>query len=328
MNHRFLLAISLTAAAVFFAGCSSTKGVKGGLMAGGPGGPGGAQRPDKSADSELTAMIDEVAPKFTLESYTDPETGLTVSYELFLPEGYDGTTEYPMVVFIADASTAGADPEVSLTQGWGGLIWATDEFQQENPAIVLIPTYPEVILDDNTGEFVTTPYVDLTPRLIKSVAETYHADQNRIYGTGQSMGCMTTLIASGTNPDLYAAELFVDGQWDYSVLPGLKDQTFLYIAASDDTKAAEGQKELMKLFDQEGVPYSFATGWDAQSDDQAITDNLDALLSEGNERNFIQWKEGTVRQGVSASINNAHMAAFDYAYKFSAIRSWLFAQSK
>lgn len=297
MNHRFLLAVSLTAA-VFFASCSSTKGVKGGLMAGGPG---GAQRPDKSADSELTAMIDEVAPKFTLESYADPETGLTVSYELFLPEGYDGTTEYPMVVFIADASTAGAEPEVSLTQGWGGLIWATDEFQQENPAIVLVPTYPEVILDDNTGKYVTTPYVDLTPRLIKSVAETYHADTRRIYGTGQSMGCMTTLIASGTNPDLYAAELFVDGQWDYSVLPGLKDQTFLYIAASD---------------------------WDAQSDDEAVTDNLKALLSEGNERNFIQWKEGTVQQGVSQSINNAHMAAFDYAYKFSSIRSWLFAQSK
>ncbi|MDD6691750.1 MAG: hypothetical protein PUE63_07925 [Lachnospiraceae bacterium] len=46
---------------------------------------------------------------------------------------------------------------------------------------------------------------------------------------------------------------------------------------------------------------------------------------------YVTWAEGTVlpedadASGMGAS---EHMAAFDYAYKFSAIRDWLFAQSK
>ena len=45
----------------------------------------------------------EAEAKFTQHEYTDPETGLTIPYNLFLPEGYDGETEYPLVIYIADA---------------------------------------------------------------------------------------------------------------------------------------------------------------------------------------------------------------------------------
>ena len=46
------------------------------------------------------------------------------------------------------------------------------------------------------------------------MSEEYAVDTDRIYGTGQSMGCMTTLILASEFPDLYAACMFVDGQWD------------------------------------------------------------------------------------------------------------------
>lgn len=99
-----------------------------------------------------------------------------------------------------------------------------------------VPTYPETILDDHNG-YTTTEYVELTKRLIDSVAGTYAVDSGRIYGTGQSMGCMTTLILASEYPDLYAACMFVDGQWDASKLKGLEGQTFVYFAAEDDERS-------------------------------------------------------------------------------------------
>lgn len=36
------------------------------------------------------------------------------------------------------------------------------------------------------------------------------------------MGCMTTLILASEYPDLYAAYMFVDGQWDISMWQGFK----------------------------------------------------------------------------------------------------------
>ena len=63
------------------------------------------------------------------------------------------------------------------------------------------------------------------------------------------MGCMTTLILASEYPDLYAACMFVDGQWDISTLTGLENQTFVYFAAEDDTNAWNGAQEVMAMDD-------------------------------------------------------------------------------
>ena len=77
--------------------------------------------------------MSDIAPKFTQETYTDPDTGLSVTYNLFLPEGYDASQSYPMVVFIADSSCAGSDAERSLTQGLGALVWASESLTTTAP---------------------------------------------------------------------------------------------------------------------------------------------------------------------------------------------------
>lgn len=59
---------------------------------GGQGGPGGRQGGggvDKSSDETLQTMIAEVAPKFQLLTFTDPETGTELQYQLYIPENYD-----------------------------------------------------------------------------------------------------------------------------------------------------------------------------------------------------------------------------------------------
>ena len=120
---------------------------------------------------DTDALIATYPQKFTQETYADASTGLSVTYNLFLPEGYDKSASYPMVVFIADSSCAKGNATQSLTQGLGALVWATDEWQAANPTIVCVPTYPETILDDHNG-YSTTEYVELTKRLKRAARET------------------------------------------------------------------------------------------------------------------------------------------------------------
>ena len=117
---------------------------------GGNGGPGGGQGgTDKSSDAELQSMIAEVAPKFQLLTYEDAETGASLQYQLYIPENYDASQSYPMIQFIPDSSAVGRGTDYVLTQGWGGLIWATDEEQAKHPAFVVVPVFTETVVDDN-----------------------------------------------------------------------------------------------------------------------------------------------------------------------------------
>ena len=53
------------------------------------------------------ALIAAYADKFEQKTYTDSESGLSITYNVYLPEGYDASVSYPMVVFIGDSSCTG-----------------------------------------------------------------------------------------------------------------------------------------------------------------------------------------------------------------------------
>ena len=245
-------------------------------------------------------LVETYTDLFDQLTYTDEETGLSITYNLYLPEGYDENAEYPMVVFIGDSTTAGTDAEYSLTQGLGGLVWATSEWQSVYPTIVAVPTYPETILDDHNG-YSTTEYVELTKRFIDYMSDEYAVDTDRIYGTGQSMGCMTTLILASEYPDLYAACMFVDGQWDTELLSNLEGQTFVYFAAEDDTSAWTGAQDLMARYDADGVTYTYAQWNGTWSADELSAAASELFSGEATGAYFISWKTGTIDAGTGNS---------------------------
>jgi len=284
----------------------------------------GAAAAGTNATFDEEAFVSAYADAFEQKTYTDAQTGKSITYNVFLPKNYDASKSYPTVVFIADSSCAGSDATRSLTQGLGALVWASDEWQAENECIVLVPTYPETILDDHSG-YTTTDYVEMTKRFIDAMASEYAIDTNRIYGTGQSMGCMTTLILASEYPDLYAACMFVDGQWDVSTLSGLESQKFVYFAAEDDNSAYKGMQEVMAMFDADNVAYTYQQ-WDATWNADELTSAAQSLFSSGSNANFVSWKTGTIPGSGSGA--GVHMASFDYAYNCKSAMEWLFQQSK
>ncbi len=160
----------------------------------------------------LSDILSEVESKYTQETFKDSDTGLSIKYNIYLPDNYDSSKEYPLLVFIADSSLVGRGTTASLEQGYGGVIWATNDEQSKHESIIVVPTYNEIIIDDNNG-YSKSEYLETTKNLIDYISTQYSIDTNRIYGTGQSMGGMAILYLSSKYPDLFAAELFVSCQW-------------------------------------------------------------------------------------------------------------------
>ena len=144
-----------------------------GMEDGGLGGGRGGNMAQSEPDEALEAMLAEVQDAYQLLTFTDPQTGFEMQYELFAPENYDADIRYPMVMFIPDSRAAGREPAFSLLIGWGGVVWATKEEQAKHPCFVLIPIFTETVVNDN---FETSDQIDTAVRLIESLEKTYPID--------------------------------------------------------------------------------------------------------------------------------------------------------
>ena len=284
---------------------------------------GGMERPKPSP--ELQALIDVTVPKFT-QSFFVREKGDTLQYNLFVPDNLITGQKYPLVLFMADASTPGPDPLIPLTQGYGGLVWASPEFQKEHPCFVLVPQYSYITVDN---EWQTMPEVDQTIELLNYITESYPVDTNRLYTTGQSMGCMMSLYFNIKYPDLFAASLFVSGQWDVSKMKDFKDKKFIYITAQGDATSTGGADELKALLKKENSTFAEAI-WSARLPETEQDSLASALLSKGDERNFITFEGNTVLPENITGPHGAmvHMASFNFAYKLKPVTEWLLDQTK
>lgn len=279
---------------------------------------------DKSYDRQLLTMREEIAPKFQTFEFVDETTGVRLKYNLFIPKNLDPNKKYPLVMFIADASTAGKGTKAPLMQGYGGIIWATEESQRKNPAFVFVPAYDSKAVNDN---WETTEQVKITPNLVREIAQKYPIDNRRIYTTGQSMGGMISFYLNSIEPDLFTASMFVGSQWDISVLKPLTKAKFIYTVSAADPKASKGMAEVISLMKDNGVAYE-ETQFSAKLSQSEQNDKVLAMLKKGKAVNFIQFTPNTVVPKGVFHNGAEHMYSFDYAYLLAPAREWLFEQRK
>ncbi|MDG6895307.1 alpha/beta hydrolase-fold protein [Volucribacter amazonae] len=283
---------------------------------------------DKSYDQQLLTLREQIAPRFQQLSFKDEKTGRTMEYNLYIPKNYDPNQQYPLVMFMADASTVGKGVKAPLMQGYGGIIWATDEVQDKQPTFVLVPAYagPQAAVND---DWQTSDEVATTLDLLENVVSRYNIDRNRLYTTGQSMGGMMSFYFNATHPDLFAASLFVGSQWDVNVLKPLAKEKFFYIVSAGDPKASKGMAELGQLFHQLGVKYG-EIEFSAKLPEAEQNAKVQQLIAEGYPINFVQFTAGSVLP-ENIEVNSKagdHMYSFDYAYLLPAVRDWLLSQKK
>lgn len=278
---------------------------------------------DKSHDSELLAQREGLANKFATFDYVD-KNGVKIAYNLYILQNLDPNKQYPLVMFIADASTSGRGTQAPLMQGWGGIIWATDESQAKNPAFVLVPAYDKGAIND---QWQTSEQVKVTANLVREVMAKYPIDNKRVYTTGQSMGGMISFYLNSIEPDLFTASMFVGSQWDIKVLQPLTKAKFIYTVSAADPKASVGMQEVIGLMKQSNVPIA-ETEFSALLPQSEQNRQVADMLKQGKSANFIRFTPNTVVPKDTTSKGGEHMYSFDYAYKLEPARAWLFGQSK
>jgi predicted peptidase len=152
--------------------------------------------------------------------------GLTLPYRLLLPENYDSTKKYPLVLFLHGAGERGTDNEKQLVHG--AKLFLSEVNRKNFPAIVVAPQCPEndywanVTIDRTTSPFTLafdyskreTKALAAAIELIKQLAIQEGVSKNRIYVTGLSMGGMGTFEAVHRYPKLFASAAPICGGGD------------------------------------------------------------------------------------------------------------------
>lgn len=267
-----------------------------------------------------SSTIHLVVKDFVQYEYTDPETGYTIPYNLYLPENYDESQTYPLMFFVGDSSVNSDVVTDPLTQGNGGTIWASAEEQAKHEAIVLVPQYTTELV--NTIGMLTeddhqwTEGLTLVSNLLFDVIETYSVDENRIYGTGQSQGTMANIAIADRYPELFAAQYLVAGQWDVEEMSVLKDSKLWITVSEGDTKAYPGMNEAVANWESLGTTVSTSEMWDSTS----TAEEFDVLVAD------MAAQEAPINYTVFE--NGSHMYTWTVAFNIEGIRDWIFAQSR
>lgn len=205
---------------------------------------------DEGTRMKSTASKILIADDFRQLSYKDDETGVTLRYNLFIPRDYDSSKRYPLVLFMHDASGANQNDRYTLLQGNGAVVWASPESQSAHPAFVLAPQYDEIVVDD---DFTATASAGATIGLLHHVEKEYSVDKDRVYTTGQSMGCMMSYLLLSTHPDEFAAGLLVAGQWDPKVIAPMAEKPLWLVSSTGDAKSSAGAETALRLWGDAGA---------------------------------------------------------------------------
>jgi dienelactone hydrolase len=146
----------------------------------------------------------EIAAKFThfcLETDT-----LQVKARLFIPENYDSSKLYPVVVGLHGLGQVGTDNKKQILYKYPSTIWGYPDIQAEHPCFIFAPQSPSGSIAWRNFEY--NQGVDY---LLDSLIQTFSVDTNRVYVTGLSLGGFGTWNFIARAPDTYAAAIPVSG---------------------------------------------------------------------------------------------------------------------
>ena len=63
----------------------------------------------ENSNADVDGILKNVEDKFEQTTFNDTKTGLEIPYSIYLPDSYDKSKNYPLVIFIADSSLVGQD---------------------------------------------------------------------------------------------------------------------------------------------------------------------------------------------------------------------------
>lgn len=283
----------------------------------------GTKLPALATAVSTSQVINLVVDEFRQLSYTDPKTGATLKYNLFVPKSYSASKKYPLVLFMHDATVTGTDTVAAIAQGLGAVSWASPAAQAKQEAIVVAPLYSSQPVTDS---FTTSNALDTTVDLVKKLSTQYSVDTSRLYSTGQSGGAMLSMAIGIKYPDLFAAMWIVAGQWAPSKVAPLATQKLWITVAAGDAKAYPYENKIVPILQKDGATVSRST-WNGKAGVATLDAEARAMAAARSSVNYTVFTKGTV-EPAGASVNNLneHLCTWRVAYTIDAIRDWVYQQ--
>ena len=275
--------------------------------------------PPKTELTAQEAVYAENARKF--RQYSFAYDGHTLAYNLYIPEKAE--KPLPLVVFMHDMGSISSEPDYTLRQGIGALVWADEKEQAERPCFVLAPQYSEKSAHD---DYTVGWAAEGTVALIRHICENYAVDSRRIYGTGQSMGTMMLCELLITHPRFFAGCFLTAGQWDPERMAAIKDEHVWIMVSEHDGRAFPIMGACMEAVEKAGG--KVARGHvDAKADEATRAQFAREVLKQNAHIQFT-WLEGDSVLLPDTPVFPAahHMCTWKWAYLFAPIRAWLFEQ--
>jgi predicted peptidase len=254
--------------------------------------------------------IQPLVNKFLKITFADPVTGVNMGYRLFVPENYDPTRSYPLVMFLHGAGQVGNDNEIQIAND-EATVWAKPEEQSTHPSFVLAPQsnmdpsadkafnrygnigWTSLMLYGLEKPFEPQDQLATAYDILQKVKSEYNIDQKRIYLTGLSMGGFGTFSLAIAHPDEFAALVPICGGGDPAKLASISKIPIWIFHAQEDPV----------------IPVHMSQ------------DSVKALEDAGGAPKYTEYPAGTY------FFPSAHYSWVP-AYANTEMRDWLFQQSK
>lgn len=186
--------------------------------------------------------------------FTNDDT--TLPYRLVLPESYDASKSYPLIMFFHGAGERGNN---NSSQLFHCVQYLADNLPE---CIIVAPQCPV------NNQWVDTPWAngsystDTVPEsnemkavmeLLEKLEEEYSVDSDRIYAAGLSMGGFATWNAMMLHNDVFAAGVAICGGADPSKAEILVDTPmFVFHGDSDSAVPVSGSREMVQAIKDAG----------------------------------------------------------------------------
>lgn len=189
-------------------------------------------------------------------------------YSVSLPPGYDGSKEFPVVLFLHGSGERGDDGLVSAQVGLGSAVFGRP---QEYPFIGVYPQAQKTWKADSADSKAALAALD-------DVLKNFKANPKRVALTGLSMGGSGSWGLAATHPERFVAVAPVCGQGDLESVAKLKSlPVWVLVGDADGSKTVLNGRELTQALrdaggdaretEYRGVPHN---SWDRAYNDPAF----------------------------------------------------------
>ena len=257
-----------------------------------------------TADQTYTINIhrpgtDEVVSKFQKLTWAVPDgSGKEMYYMLYVPEDYDESKAYPLLLAPHGSGQRVNEPEDILIR----VAQATAPVYYGKEVIIIAPqcNYTTFELTDNENTWCDADTLELSPfgkgtmEIVEDVIANYNIDMSRIYCAGASMGGAGTIGFIGNAPELFAGgwiccQSRISDEGVKVLVDRIKDQemALTVIYSKQDSEGANlGGERLIREFDAAGIAYDKMIYDDAEYDYLRPTNHFSWVPFFDNEANI------------------------------------------